>query len=128
VPLVGEALAILNGVRAGQHDSVFVFPGGRRGKPLMSLYKPMMRLKRLSGIDGFYFHDLRRTARTGWVAIEIDDSLAERLLNHKDRGVQAVYNRHRYDNEKRAALVRWDRRVREIVKGEVLDKVVQLHA
>jgi hypothetical protein len=49
-------------------------------------------------------------------------------LNHKDRGVQAVYNRHRYDNEKRAALVRWDRRVREIVKGEVLDKVVQLHA
>jgi hypothetical protein len=47
VPLVGEALAILNGVRAGQHDSVFVFPGGRRGKPLMSLYKPMMRLKKL---------------------------------------------------------------------------------
>ena len=90
MPLVGEALAILNGVRAGQHDLVFVFPGGRRGKPLMSLYKPMMRLKRLSGIDGFYFRDLRRTARTGWADIGIDDSLAERLLNHKDRGVRST--------------------------------------
>jgi hypothetical protein len=54
--------------------------------------------------------------------------LPTRILNHKDHGVQAVYNRHKYDNEKRAALARWDRRVREIVKGEVSYKVVQLHA
>jgi integrase len=88
----------------------------------------MLRLKKLSGVEGFRYHDLRRTARTGWASIGMDDSLAERLLNHKDRGVQGVYARHRYDNEKRAALVRWDRRVREIVKGDTPYKVVQLHA
>ena len=107
VPLVGEALAVLKGIFAGQHDSVLVFPGGRRGQPLRSVYKPMLRLKKLSSVGGFRYHDLRRTARTGWASIGIDDSLAERLLNHNDRGVQGVYNRYKYDADKRAALARW---------------------
>lgn len=128
VPLVGEALAVLKGIFAGQHDSVLVFPGGRRGQPLRSVYKPMLRLKKLSSVGGFRYHDLRRTARTGWASIGIDDSLAERLLNHKDRGVQGVYNRYKYDADKRAALARWDRWMREIAKGQVSEKVVQLHA
>jgi integrase len=89
VPLVGEALAIVKGVLTGQHDSVFVFPGDRRRKPLSSVDRPICRIRELAQISDFRYHDLRRTARTGWASIGVDDSVAERLMNHKERGEYA---------------------------------------
>ena len=44
-----------------------------------------------------------------------------------DRYKRRTYNRYAFAAEKAAALTKWDRRVREIVKGEA-DKVVKLHA
>jgi hypothetical protein len=38
-----------------------------------------------------------------------------RVLNHVERGVTAVYDRHSYDAEKRAALDAWARRLQAIV-------------
>jgi integrase len=78
VPLLGEALSILNGLRAGQHDSVFVFRGDRRGRPVSSLYKPMIRVRKLSAIVDFRYHDLRRTVRTGLASLGVDDSVADK--------------------------------------------------
>jgi hypothetical protein len=40
-----------------------------------------------------------------------------RVLNHAERGVTAVYDRHSYDKEKREALELWARRLREIISG-----------
>jgi hypothetical protein len=40
----------------------------------------------------------------------VDWHIADRILNHKQgviRGVAAIYNRHAYLDERRAALVRW---------------------
>jgi integrase len=43
--------------------------------------------------------------------------------------LQRTHNRYAFAAEKAAALTRWDRRVREIVKGETSEqRVVQLHA
>lgn len=39
-------------------------------------------------------------------------------LNHVDRDVTGIYDRHSYDPEKRIALEAWGRRVAEIVTGE----------
>jgi len=36
-------------------------------------------------------HDLRKLARTAWAQLGIDYWMAERLLNHKPRGLDAVY-------------------------------------
>jgi integrase len=65
--------------------------------------------------EKFTPHDLRRTLRTKLTEIGISDIVAERVLGHKLQGLMAVYNQHTYDTEKRAALLRWERRLAEII-------------
>jgi hypothetical protein len=43
--------------------------------------------------------------------------VVSRILNHVESGVTAVYDRHSYDPEKRAALDFWGKRVDQIVSG-----------
>ena len=56
------------------------------------------------GVDPFTIHDFRRTARTHLAALGIDPHIAERCLNHKIKGVEGIYNRHDYFDERKAAL------------------------
>jgi hypothetical protein len=68
---------------------------------------------------------------TGLAELGVDRTVIKKVLNHSEKGdVTAIYDRHGYDDEKRAALARWDRRVHEILNSEVSarPKVVQLHA
>ena len=41
--------------------------------------------------------------------------VVSKVLNHVESGVTAVYDRHSYDAERRAALDAWGRRVEEIL-------------
>jgi len=64
------------------------------------------------------FHDLRRTATTGMARLGIEPHIADAILNHKDgtiRGVAAIYNRHAYLEERRAALAVWAGEVASLV-------------
>jgi integrase len=70
---------------------------------------------RKSGVTGWTFHDLRRTARSGWSAIGVQPHIAEMMLGHRQPGIIAVYDTHRYEAERRVALEQWARRVQEIV-------------
>ena len=63
-------------------------------------------------------HDLRRTARTGLAAEGVIAEIAERVVGHVQTGIIGVYDRHRYDIEKRAALEAWERRLLRIVKPD----------
>jgi hypothetical protein len=40
------------------------------------------------------------------------------ILNHVETGVTAVYDRHGYDLEKRAAIDFWGKRLDQIVSGK----------
>ena len=60
-------------------------------------------------------HDLRRVVRTNLSALGIADHVCELCLGHGRKGLQRVYDQHRYHDEIRAAMVRWSRRLREIV-------------
>ena len=62
-------------------------------------------------------HDLRRTTRTKLAEIGIEDVVAEKIMGHKLQGVLAIYNRHKYLDEKRAAFLKWENRLQEIVAG-----------
>ncbi len=66
-------------------------------------------LKRLNlpDIPHFTVHDMRRTARTLLAELGVDRFVAERALNHKVRGVEGIYNRHDYFDERQDALTRW---------------------
>ena len=49
-------------------------------------------------------HDLRRTARTLMKRAGVESDDAERALGHVIRGVEGIYNRHDYKEEKRKAF------------------------
>jgi integrase len=40
-----------------------------------------------------------------------------KILNHAERGVTSIYDRHSYDREKREALEGWGERLREILSS-----------
>jgi integrase len=52
-------------------------------------------------------HDLRRTARTGLGKIGVAPHIAELVINHVRGGVEAIYDRHRYEREIKQALAQW---------------------
>jgi hypothetical protein len=42
----------------------------------------------------------------------------KKILNHVERDITAVYDRHSYDAEKREALEAWARRLTAIISGK----------
>jgi integrase len=70
-------------------------------------------------IEGWILHDLRRTAATGMARLNIAPHVVDRILNHVSgtiRGVAAVYNRHAYLEERKAALEAWAGYVEDLVR------------
>jgi integrase len=55
-------------------------------------------------VRGWVLHDLRRVARTLLSRAGVSPDTAERCLGHAIVGVRATYDRHSFENEKRAAL------------------------
>ncbi|WP_068111260.1 tyrosine-type recombinase/integrase [Tropicimonas marinistellae] len=79
-------------------------------------------------IPHWTFHDLRRTAATGIARLGIPVRVTEAVLNHVSGtggGIVAVYQRHDYADEKRAALDAWARFVVDLVEGGA-DNVVRI--
>jgi len=58
-------------------------------------------------VPNFKAHDLRRTAASMMASGGIPRLTIAKILNHTDSSVTAVYDRHSYDPEKRAALDWW---------------------
>jgi integrase len=65
----------------------------------------------LPDIDNFTIHDFRRTARTHLASLGVDPIVAERCLNHRIRGIEGIYNRHQYYNERKNALTLWQNKL-----------------
>ncbi|HVN64342.1 MAG TPA: tyrosine-type recombinase/integrase, partial [Candidatus Binataceae bacterium] len=126
VPLGPQALAILREQRKmAKEGATFVFSGGKRELSLANLQKPMRRLKEATKVD-FKFHDLRRTAATHMGSLCIPRLVISKILNHVERSVTAIYDRSTYDSEKKAALLKWDRRLAVIIAGKDTSKVVAI--
>jgi integrase len=52
-------------------------------------------------------HDLRRTVATGLARLGCLRVVQDRILNHVDRSIGAIYDRHSYDAEVRIWLQKW---------------------
>jgi integrase len=68
-------------------------------------------------LEPWRLHDLRRTCSTNLAALKVDPFIRRRVLNHALEGVDKIYDRYDYLDEKRAALDLWAARVGEIVAG-----------
>jgi integrase len=79
-------------------------------KPFQKFSKAKRRLDQLSGVTGWRLHDLRRTCVSGMARLGIAPHVADKILNHQAgtiSGVAAVYQRHDFLAERRAALDLW---------------------
>lgn len=62
-------------------------------------------------------HDLRRTVGTRLGELGFNRLIVDKVLNHKDRSIGGVYDRHSYDSEKRVALEAWANALKTIIGG-----------
>src|SRR5713101_7087701 len=72
------------------------------------------------GVAHFTRHDLRRTYSTGLARIGIAPHIIERLLDHSTgtiSGVAAIYNRHHFLPEMRAAVEKWEEHLSRVAPG-----------
>jgi integrase len=118
--LPSPALDILRSIphRPGR-DHVF----GQRGAGLTGWSYPLSRLNlRIAETEGrplaaWTLHDLRRTMRTGLGRLGVAPHVAELVIGHHVGGVQAIYDKHRYQPEIADALARWANHVAAVVEG-----------
>jgi len=103
----------------------YVFPG--RGKIAFNSFSQRKAEldEKLSDMDPWVIHDLRRTARSLLSRAGVRPDISERVLGHAIAGVEGVYDRHSYDAEKADALKRLAGLVGRIVNPPK-DRVVQL--
>jgi integrase len=83
--------------------------------------KSKFQLDKLCGFDDFTLHDLRRTFASNHARIGTPIHVVEKLLNHVSgtiSGVAAVYNRHTYETECRAAQEKYEAWFVENVLGQ----------
>jgi len=67
------------------------------------------------------FHDLRRTGTTNLQALGVPIEVTEAVINHisgTTAGVAGVYNRFKYDPQKKEALEAWDTKLRELLSAQ----------
>jgi integrase len=108
------ALAIISS-RDRFKKNPYVFAG--RGPGHFKGFSPCKRAfdKRLPGIAPWVIHDLRRTARSLMARAGVRPEIAERVMGHAIDGVEGVYDRHQYRDEKKDALGRLDALIRAIL-------------
>jgi Arm DNA-binding domain/Phage integrase central domain len=127
------------------HSVPFLFSTTHGAKPVNGYAQAKVRLDRLMldelralaqeraedpaavHLEQWTFHDLRRTGRTHLATLPVPENVAELVIAHAKRGLQRVYDQHRYLEEKRRALELWAARLRNIVEPAP-DNVVDLPA
>lgn len=79
-------------------------------------------------IEGWRFHDLRRTMRTQLSGLPVPEIVRELVIAHKQPGLHRVYDQHAYRDEKRNALELWEQKLMSIVTPKTSDNVLPLIA
>lgn len=140
VPLPPEAVAILKGIdRIKDSELVFTNDGEtvatNFGKRKTALDKAILEARqkedpKAKAPEAWTLHDIRRSVATGLQSLGVRLEHTEAILNHKSgsrAGIVAVYQRHEYAAEKRAALTLWARHVAALVEPAE-SNVVELRA
>ncbi len=97
----------------------YLFPARGKDKPMNGFSKCRLALDARAKIAHWTLHDLRRTFATNLAALGVPVHVTEKLLNHVSgtiSGVAAIYNRHTYMDEMRAAMKAWEKHLQSLVE------------
>jgi integrase len=130
VPLPQMAIDLLNRI-PNTGDYVFLSGRSKAGNPISGFSKAKITLDRHindsgESLEPWGYHDLRRTVRTHMSRLNVTSGVAERVINHTPQGVEAIYDRHGYLEEKRKALATWAASLALILNDKPNDNVVEL--
>lgn len=119
VPLSPLALTLLQQCRALAGGSRLVLPSPRSCGPLVAsaVERAVRNNREHFDIEHWTPHDLRRTAARHVAGMGVSRLVIKKILNHTDRDITAVYDRHSYDSEKQAALFQWSEYLVGLVGG-----------
>jgi integrase len=131
IPLVPEVVSWLLRLRELSGASEYLFPkrraDRRERRPHMGPDTINAALKQVKhGLPHFTIHDLRRTARTHLAALGVRREVAERCLGHKLRGIEGIYDRYDYFQERRMALGQWTQLIVEAEYGRTTVTPIRL--
>lgn len=124
IPIANDILTFFNELKVRSCGSEYLFPSRRASKrrgyisddtlnhALAKLFGNQGYKKKANypdilgnaGIDHFVIHDLRRTCRSLLAELSVPSHIAERCLNHKLKGVEGIYDRYDYFDERKGAL------------------------
>lgn len=122
IPLTPRALDLLQLLQdmAGKDDE-YVFQSEITGRHFARVFieKRIIKIREAASIQDFTTHDLRRSATTYFGKCKIPQTIKKKILNHakkgKTRDVTEIYDRFEYIDEKREALLTWERHLLEMV-------------
>ncbi|WP_313473192.1 tyrosine-type recombinase/integrase [Rouxiella badensis] len=124
IPLTPNAIAWFEELKVLSCNSEWVLPARKMQNRMIphiaesTLPVALSKVKtQMQNVENFTLHDFRRTARTHLAALGVDPIVAERCLNHRIKGVEGIYNRHQYFNERRTALTLWEEELNRLEKG-----------
>ncbi len=115
VPLPHQAQKIIDDLPQSEHG--YLLCSGKSGdKPIngFSKLKEMLDQK-VKLKEHWRLHDLRSVAPTNLAKLGFSRDTIKRVINHKDSGVTAIYDRYSYLEEKRHALQTWADRLDKII-------------
>jgi integrase len=124
IPIPEKTLNVFKELHVRANGSEYLFPSRRAsrrrkyisddtlnhalaklfGKKVDSKKQPLPNILGEHGIEHFVVHDLRRTCRSLLAENGVPSHIAERCLNHKIKGVEGIYDRYDYLEERRKAL------------------------
>jgi integrase len=128
VHLSEEAVEILKFASEHSKGRRYVFPSKReKGNPTgtQTLSTGLLRMfseGEFGAMKPFTPHDLRRTAATRMADLSVHAHIIEKILNHRMKGVMAVYNYAEYLPERKQALVEWGRRVASYAQPDAAEQ------
>jgi len=133
IPIPTQALLWLNELKIRACGSEYVFPARRASKKphmgddtlnraISSMFgheagRKVQPPNLMGELKPFSPHDLRRTFRSLAASQGVAGHVAERCLNHKLKGVEGIYDRHDYLEERKEAHQKVAKLLDELING-----------
>lgn len=114
VPLSPVAVEILRDLPRMLHNP-HVFPGHRKGQPLVNISKPWRAIRERAGMKDVRLHDLRRTVGSWLATSGASLPLIGSVLNHTNASTTQIYA-HLADDAARQALEKHGERIGPLLR------------